>query len=298
MKTLHRLLLSCGLLACAPVEDLPTDASAPPSQSLDLYVSPVVPGQTVTMSVEGLNPGETVRILKGIDTTFSAGGCPVFLGGLCVDLVPPIDVLATLTANGNGVASLSATVPAGVPVATLAGLQAVARRGAGGADSTKSPPVLVRADPPMTLSSPDVQPNPDPSCDVVLPQQFWCSADNPEIRWSGVPANTVSLMFLYSDTTLGGFGHWAVYDIPPTMTALAPGSSGGGPFFPPMAEEISLSGGPWFGSCSMGANTYEWRLVALDRRAPALSGGFQNRFSQLSQFANTHGIAEVTLCQQ
>lgn len=283
------------LLACAPEED--SWQASPPSQSLDLSITPVVPGQQATWTVDGLNPGEQVFLLRGIDTTFGAAGCPAFLGGLCVDLVPPVRVVTTLTANNNGVARYSARVPAGLTVGDLAGFQAVAIRGPGGADSTKSGPELVRADPPFTLFSPDVQPNPSPTCDIILPSSYWCGSDNPEIRWTGVPANTISLAFLYTDQTLNA-PQWAVYNMPPTLAAIAPGSSGGGFFFPPRATEISPLGGPWYGACSSGANTYEWKIVALDRRFNSPGGTFQSEFAALETFVARHSIAEATLCQE
>lgn len=285
-----------ALLGCA-VEVEPEAVAPPPTQTLDLAISPVVPGSDVVFTIDGLQPNESVYLLMGIDTTFGAGGCPGFVGGLCVDLVPPVRSLVVLTADGAGVATHTVRAPVGLPVGEIAGFQAVARRGPGGADSTKSPPVLVRSEPPMELSSPDVLPNSDPACDIVLPSQYWCGNDNPEIRWTGVPANTVSLAFLYKDVLID-FPHWAVYDIPPTAAAIAPGSSGGGFFFPPGATEISAIGGPWFGSCSQGQNTYEWRLVALDDRRPSLSGNFNNRFRQLESWVAQHAIAEVALCQE
>ena len=58
---------------------------------------------------------------------------------------------------------------------------------------------------------------------------FGCSGGNlsPSLQWSGVPAGTKSLALQMYDPdapTGSGFWHWAVYNIPPTTTALAQGA--------------------------------------------------------------------------
>lgn len=58
---------------------------------------------------------------------------------------------------------------------------------------------------------------------------FGCSGQNisPELQWSGIPFGTKSLALQVYDPdapTGSGFWHWAVYDIPPTVTGLARGA--------------------------------------------------------------------------
>ena len=58
---------------------------------------------------------------------------------------------------------------------------------------------------------------------------FGCTGGNvsPELRWSGVPPGTQSLALQVYDPdapTGSGFWHWAVYNIPPTVTGLAQGA--------------------------------------------------------------------------
>lgn len=50
-------------------------------------------------------------------------------------------LLATSKADASGVATITLTVPRGLPVGAAAAFQAVALRGAGNADSAKSNPV-------------------------------------------------------------------------------------------------------------------------------------------------------------
>lgn len=57
---------------------------------------------------------------------------------------------------------------------------------------------------------------------------FGCSGGNvsPALKWSNVPKGTKSLSLLVHDPdapTGSGFWHWAVYNIPPTVTGLAQG---------------------------------------------------------------------------
>ena len=58
---------------------------------------------------------------------------------------------------------------------------------------------------------------------------FGCSGGNvsPELQWSNPPKGTKSLSLLVHDPdapTGSGFWHWAVYNIPPTVTGLAQGA--------------------------------------------------------------------------
>ncbi|MCA9493357.1 MAG: PQQ-dependent sugar dehydrogenase, partial [Myxococcales bacterium] len=96
----------------------------------------LVPGETATYTISGADPGETV-ILGGSLQGTGVGPCPAQLGGLCVDLVPPLVNLGSAVADGSGVATVTGPVPA-LPVGTDVAVQAVARRGVGGASSVKS----------------------------------------------------------------------------------------------------------------------------------------------------------------
>ncbi|MCA9572059.1 MAG: hypothetical protein KC656_29675, partial [Myxococcales bacterium] len=96
----------------------------------------LVPGETATYTISGADPGETV-ILGGSLQGTGVGPCPAQLGGLCVDLVPPLVNLGSAVADGSVVATVTVPVPA-LPVGTDVAVQAVARLGVGGASSVKS----------------------------------------------------------------------------------------------------------------------------------------------------------------
>ena len=69
---------------------------------------------------------------------------------------------------------------------------------------------------------------------------FGCTGGNvsPELRWSNVPPGTESLALQVYDPdapTGSGFWHWAVYNIPPTVTHLAQGAGNSPATLPPGA---------------------------------------------------------------
>ncbi|MCB9688085.1 MAG: FG-GAP repeat protein [Alphaproteobacteria bacterium] len=95
-----------------------------------------------TLIASGVLPGEVVRFAGGPGAG-SPGPCPAALGGLCLDLGPQAVDLGAATAGPSGVATLALTVPATVRPEGIYGLQAIVRRGAGGATSVKSDRVEV-----------------------------------------------------------------------------------------------------------------------------------------------------------
>jgi hypothetical protein len=107
------------------------------TQALTLTQTPLVRGQEATWTVARATPGEAVRIYRSRTGT-GDGPCPPQLGGLCLDLLPPVRVLGNAIANANGVATFTMTIPQSTPVGTPFHTQAVIRRGPDGADSVKS----------------------------------------------------------------------------------------------------------------------------------------------------------------
>ena len=105
---------------------------APPTQSLTLTVSELVPGNTVTFQVTGLNPNERTYLGVGWQ---GFGDGPCFTGGLCVDLAGSPVGLATGLANASGVATMNVVLPAHIPPGNHYGFQVVSFRGN---NSTKS----------------------------------------------------------------------------------------------------------------------------------------------------------------
>lgn len=61
-----------------------------------------------------------------------------------------------------------------------------------------------------------------------IPAQFTCSGEgiSPQLKWSGAPANTKSLVLIMDDPDAPGgtFTHWVAFDIPGTQTEIAQGA--------------------------------------------------------------------------
>jgi hypothetical protein len=70
-------------------------------------------GSTVTVTVTGAAPGQTVYLGGGL--AGSGGPCLPTLGGACIDLAGGLRHLATATADGAGTAQLAFVVPNGLP---------------------------------------------------------------------------------------------------------------------------------------------------------------------------------------
>lgn len=143
-----------GAWACAASDDgvrfgAPTagiEDPAPPASPASLRAvlgvaldAPLSAGAQAAYVVSGANPGERV-LLAGTTGGIGAGPCPAAIGGACLALNPPLDKLGVGVADAQGVASIVVQVPAGTPAGATLSVQAIARRGAGGAQSVVSPP--------------------------------------------------------------------------------------------------------------------------------------------------------------
>lgn len=132
MRVLSMLLL----LSCAT--DDPGGMLPPPGDP-DLYVPPLVPGETATLEASGLFVGEKAYFLL---STRGLGNGPCHPSGApCVDLRAPLTVLGVGFADAQGVARLNVPVPATVPLGTPVALQALTVANDGATSSTVSPPV-------------------------------------------------------------------------------------------------------------------------------------------------------------
>ncbi len=65
-----------------------------------------------------------------------------------------------------------------------------------------------------------------------IPRIYTCDDQNvsPPLVWTGVPTNTVSLALVMDDpdASSGSWVHWMLYNLPPELTSLEQGKSGGG----------------------------------------------------------------------
>jgi Raf kinase inhibitor-like YbhB/YbcL family protein len=73
---------------------------------------------------------------------------------------------------------------------------------------------------------------------------------SPQLAWSGAPAGTKSYVVMMYDPdapTLGGFWHWAVANVPASVTSLPEGAGDEkGSGLPKGAFQIRCDGGPRF----------------------------------------------------
>ncbi len=122
-------------LALAATTLLSADAEAVGGAPLDLTVSQLLPGQQARFTVTGLLPGQQVSVLY---STTGEGPGPCNPGGVCADILGPVTVAATATANRDGWASTTVRVPNGVRIGTRVWFQAAVFLGAGGAQSITS----------------------------------------------------------------------------------------------------------------------------------------------------------------
>lgn len=139
---MSRVLVALSLFACGESPDLfAVEAPAPPTQSLNLSSTALVPGSPVTITVTGLGANEVVYIGRG--RSLGNGMCIPSAGGACLGITNPVQLLGTYTANANGVASTTFMLPRSVPAGLDVGMQALAFRGPGGSNSALSNPLLV-----------------------------------------------------------------------------------------------------------------------------------------------------------
>jgi Fibronectin type III domain len=117
------------------------------SQIPMLTQDPLTQGRPSQFRVTGAHPGEVVSFLSST-VGEGDGPCSPQLGGVCVDLLTP-SVFGEATADALGTATLTRTIPADAPIGRAIAIQAVIRRGPGGATSVKTNAVTakVRASP-------------------------------------------------------------------------------------------------------------------------------------------------------
>lgn len=83
---------------------------APPGVQFDQ--DPLVPGDVVTLRVTGITPNDVVYFGRGAGT--GAGPCVGFLN-VCLDLLPPVELIGVAIADNTGYAEYSVRLPNQVP---------------------------------------------------------------------------------------------------------------------------------------------------------------------------------------
>jgi Raf kinase inhibitor-like YbhB/YbcL family protein len=125
----------------------------------------------------------------------------------------------------------------------------------------------------MTLTSSDFKNGATLPTELVYPR---CGGKNisPALSWSGVPADTKSIVITLIDTSVkpSGWSHWIVVGLPPDTASLAKGVK----TLPGAATATpSNFGDPYYdGPCpppGSGIHTYEFTVWALKSAAPPIS---------------------------
>ncbi len=130
---------------------------------------------------------------------------------------------------------------------------------------------------------------------AAVPKIHTCEgADlSPALEWSGEPAKTASFALIVDDpdAPVGTWNHWLLWDIPPTVHALAQG------FKPGQTGVSGLSdfGRPGYGGpCpprGHGPHRYFFKLMAVDVPSLGLKAGA--RRAELDRALKGHVLAEA-----
>ncbi len=113
--------------------------------ALHLSSSALVAGQPATLTVTGATPGERVFFL-GNSAGVGAGPCFSILGGLCIDLLSPFQIIGSRIASQQGTATFTAVIPPSAAGKTVFA-QTVVRRGSQGSSSVKTNAVQATVQP-------------------------------------------------------------------------------------------------------------------------------------------------------
>ncbi|HET7314263.1 YbhB/YbcL family Raf kinase inhibitor-like protein [Salinisphaera sp.] len=109
-----------------------------------------------------------------------------------------------------------------------------------------------------------------------IPKRFSCDGGNtsPPLTLSGVPGAAKSLALIVDDPDAPGsvFTHWVLYNLAPSLVALAPGASDQPLPGPATTADNSTRHANYHGMCPPpgdGVHHYHFKLFALDRRLPS-----------------------------
>jgi Raf kinase inhibitor-like YbhB/YbcL family protein len=132
-----------------------------------------------------------------------------------------------------------------------------------------------------------------------IPERHTCDGANlsPPLAWSGAPTGTRSFALICSDPDApgGNWYHWAAYDIPPDVAALAEGRKAGGPGAP--RQGINDFGHAGYGGpCpphGHGTHRYRFMLYALKLERLPVAGPPHCR--DVERMAKTNAIEQAAL---
>ena len=124
-----------------------------------------------------------------------------------------------------------------------------------------------------------------------IPGGLTCDAGNgsPALNWSGAPSGTKSFILTLRDPDApgGDFLHWAVADIPPSVSGVGQNDK-----FPPGSRALKNSADVfgYTGPCPpSGTHRYIFSLYATD------AANFGGEAAQLENFLKAHTLAKAVL---
>jgi Raf kinase inhibitor-like YbhB/YbcL family protein len=125
----------------------------------------------------------------------------------------------------------------------------------------------------MTLTSPVLTEG------GMFPVNITCAGDNksPELTWTAGPSSTMSYAVTLTDLT-NNLVHWAIWNIPSTLTTLPAGLATTAMLTTPMgARQASFSGSGYAGPCpgAMGVHMYQFQVYSIP--TATLSGSTTNQ---------------------
>jgi Raf kinase inhibitor-like YbhB/YbcL family protein len=132
---------------------------------------------------------------------------------------------------------------------------------------------------------------------AAIPRRFTCDGENlsPPLQWSDVPQGSRSLVLLCDDPDAPGskWHHWAVYDIPPSVTEFAVNAAQNAKMKQAINDFRKVGYGSPCPPHGHGPHHYHFRLLALSiEDLPAKANA---SCGDIEREARKHVIAEATL---
>jgi hypothetical protein len=127
----------------------------------------------------------------------------------------------------------------------------------------------------------------------MIPQVYTCDGGNvsPPLSWTGIPGNTTSLALIMDDPDAPGgtWVHWVLYNLPPDLSGIEQGKSGGGTVGINDFKRLGY-GGP----CPPKGTTHRYymRVYALDMMLDLKSGATK---AQVESLMRGHILAQGQL---
>jgi len=106
---------------------------------------------------------------------------------------------------------------------------------------------------------------------ATIPKDFTCRGGDksPPLQWTGVPAGTKEIAVVVRDVSIGGFVHWVITGMDPTLGGIAEGTPPSG-----SVQANNAIGRPGYaGPCPpSGTHHYEFRVYALSQPSGVTAG--------------------------